>query len=556
MKINIGYKTCINTMLSLMILLVSLFISTQSVLSGSFKNLHLIAKDIMEEIDEVETPKEGSELGHVNIVALRGEYEPFTFSIYCKNGCKQFSIIPTNLKRVDGKKKGISSEHIEVHSLKRGKTQYNVNDWILTPIEEINIVSGRSVRIWVTIHVPESALPGLYMANLKIDLGTEILLPITLKVLPQKHESPSDVQFAVLYTVSPIGQYYSHEKHSRLESNVLNFYKDLKAHGMTSISPKCSDWPYKKGIIDGLKAEVSLAVKAGLRGPVLWYMSALINGAKGGKKYAHYDGKCDNWNELRDLVNLREIIAVTKEMVQKEGWPDVVFITVDEPGTDTEDRYINSLRMEILEKSMKVVSGLGVRAATTVTELVDNRHNESPFSRTPNELREFWDKIRPFCDIRIYGYGYPQGETNLYAEKKDAHKREHEVWFYNNEATMGQNRFLARTYFGIWGWKVGANGLTSWTYPGARTVQWEIVREGIDDLKYLKLIERLIHDENVDSKTIKRAKDFLNEVSSSIKLNKNGYVKSWKTRIESNIFRNRAVSIIEKLSINSLCSIN
>ncbi len=64
----------------------------------------------------------------------------------------------------------------------------------------------------------------------------------------------------------------------------------------------------------------------------------------------------------------------------------------------------------------------------------------------------------------------------------------------------------------IRGWKIGVDGLASWTYPGARTVQWEIVREGIDDLKYLKLIERLIHGKNITPKPLKSAEAFLDEV--------------------------------------------
>ncbi len=153
--------------------------------------------------------------------------------------------------------------------------------------------------------------------------------------------------------------------------------------------------------------EVHLATKAGLNGPVVWYMSVLINGTKGGKRYAEYDGKCDNWNASRDL---------------------------------------------------------------------------------------------------------------------------------------------ARTYFGIWGWKMGVDGLASWTYPGARTVQWEIVREGIDDLKYLKLIERLIHGKNITPKPLKSAEAFLDEVSKSIKLTTDGYVENWKSKITPTVFHKRTANIIEQLS--------
>jgi hypothetical protein len=515
------------------------------------KEITLVSKDIMDDISDTESLGWNKQLAQIDLVALKNEYEPFTFSAYCKNGCNSVSVAITDLQKENGLEK-IVSKTLEIHQLMKKKASYNINDWILEPIQKqgIYIEKGKSVRFWVTIHIPEKASPGLYSGTLAVkgDGETPVKVPISLRVLDQKLEDPPDVHFALLYTTSPFGQRYYPERYIRLEQKVLDFYRELRSHGMTCVSPKCSDWPYRKGNIEGLKAEISLATKAGLRGPVLWYMSALINGAKGGTAYAHYDGKCDNWNETRDLSNLREIVAVAKMAEKKNDFPEVIFITVDEPGTDTEDQKINHLRMDILKKSLKVVTDMGARGATTVTELVDNRHNKPPFSKTPNELREFWDRVRRYCQIRIYGYGYPQGETNLYAEKKDAHQRGHELWFYNNKAIMKTDRNLARTYFGLWGWKVGAQGLTAWTYPGARTVQWEIVREGIDDFKYLRIIETLLQTRDISPQKRNKARDFLSRVSKSVKLDRNGFAKRWKPAMDPRLFRKNAAAIIETLT--------
>ncbi len=533
-------------------LITLILLTPQTAFSSRASGIRLIPKDIMEAILEVERPEGERKLQQVELLALRDEYEPFTFAVYCEKACHSLSVAITSLKKSDDENEWIDREHIEIHQLKKGKTLYNVEDWILEPIPEqgISLEAERSARIWITVHVPETASPGLYGGTLSVKAGgeTPVEIPIKVETLAQKLVDPSGVQFALLYTVSPFGQHYKPEKYQRLEKSVLSFYRELRAHGMTCVSPKCSDWPYRRGNIEGLKAEVSLATRAGLTGPVLWYMSALINGAKGGERYAHYDGKCDNWDELRDLANLREIVTHTRETQFREGWPEVVFITVDEPGTDTEDRRINDLRMEILEKSLKVVKEMGAQGATTMTEPVDDRHNKSPFSRVPNELRHFWDRVRAYCPVRIYGYGYPQGETSLYAEKKDALSRGHQIWFYNNKAIMRNDRYLGRTYFGIWGWKVGAQGLTAWTYPGARTVQWEIVREGIDDFKYLKLIERLSREPDTKPEAREQAEKFLKRVQESLPLDKNGYVRDWKPKMDPSEFHRRAGEVLERLS--------
>jgi len=272
---------------------------------------------------------------------------------------------------------------------------------------------------------------------------------------------------------------------------------------------------------------VEAALEAGLDGPILWNMQALINAAKGGKQFADFDGKCDNWNEARDLANLGDIVRAAKRLERERRWPEIVFYTIDEPGTQTEDWEIRARRMDIMVKSLKLVDSLGARGTTTVSELVDDRHNTTRWSPQPGELRRWWDRARPFCAVRIYAYGYPQGKTDLFAEQADAKKRGHQVWFYNNEAVLGNDRYSARVYFGLWGWKVKADGLTAWTRRGQRTVQWELVREGIDDARYLALIEKMLAEGRGSSQARQKARKLLADLSAAVKLDDNGFLGSW-----------------------------
>jgi hypothetical protein len=496
-----------------------------------------------------ETIHHSQKLNYIKLIALHDEYESFAFSAYCNESCKVFDVQMSDLKSGN---RNIDRKQIEINRLINGRGSYDVKDWILEPYADEVVDKGKSAYFWVTIHVPEKTDSGIYRGDLTITSeGNEpVKIPVELKVLPAKLEDPQNIQFAMLYTVSPFGQYFKPDKYEHLAHKVSEFYKELRAHGMTAISPKTSDWPYRRGHIEGFDAEMKMSAEAGFSSPVLWYMSPLINGAKGGKKYSNYDGKCDNWNEERDIANLKDIIITVKETGKKENWPEVIFITVDEPGTDTEDKKILDLRMDILEKTQKTVYELGAKGATTVTEPLDEKHNNPPFAKIQNDLRNRWNSVRPYCYIRIYGYGYPQGQTNLYAEKNDSEKRGYEMWFYNNKAVMGNNRYMARVFFGLWGWKVGAKGLTAWTYPGKRTVQWELVREGIDDLKYLRLIERLSKTRRKGDNDRVAAEKFIQNVSDKIELDQNGYIKDWESWEDFDFvrFRQQAAYLIEKLS--------
>lgn len=526
-------------------------------MSGEFYNndessVIVFYHDIMKSNSEKEMIKYRQRLKHIKLVTLKGEYEPFLFSVYCKEVCEDLRIDISALKAKNNMEVKIDNKNIEISRLKMGKALYSVRDWIINPAESIMEEKVKSAYYWLSVYIPEETFPGSYQSELTVSHGNieTIQIPIEVQVLPVKLEDPKDIQFALLYTVSPFGQYYKPRKYEQLAPAVLEFYEELKSHGMTAISPRNSDWPYRKGNIEGLKAEVKVAVKAGFQGPILWYMSSLINGAKGGKRYAHYDGKCDTWEEERDIANLKEIVMTVKEIEKKEKWPEVIFMTVDEPGTMTENRELLNLRMNILEKTLRTVHDLGAKGAVTITEPLDVKHNNKPFVKVRDDLRKRWEEVRPYASIRIYGYGYPQGITNLYNEKADALQRGHKMWFYNNKATMGNDRYIARLFYGFWGWKIGAHGLASWTYPGARTIQWELVREGIDDHKYLYLIQHLSDALPHNDQRRSDAEIYLKEIFNSIELDSDGYIKNWDDWKRFNFveFRERAASIIHQLS--------
>ncbi len=526
--------------------------------------LALFSRGIMEDIQPTDLPQASEKVTAVEFVALRDEFEPFSLALRASSA-STWRIEVTTLIDPRDPLGTLPPSCLEIALLKkRPAHSFWAGDWVLAPgATEVRLEANRTERLWLTLHVPPDASAGLYhgMLTFTSDASERAAVPLRARVLPADLEPVSGVQrsplhsaptfslsrgadpspaqsarggqewrrhFACLSTVSPYTQYFDPKKREALKPAVVQFYRDMREHGMTSASLKCTDWPYRPGKFPGLIAEVEAALEAGLTGPILYNVQALINSAKGGERYAHFDGKCDNWDEARDLANLRDIVRTVKRLERERGWPEVIFYTIDEPGTQTENWAIRAKRMDIMVKTLKAVDELGARGVTTVTELVDDRHNTTRWCHEPDELRRWWDLARPYCHIRIYGYSYPQGKTSLFAEQADAQKRGHQVWFYNNEAILGNDRYGARVYFGLWGWKVRAHGLTAWTRRGPRTVQWELVREGIDDARYLALIETLIAEGRGDEVTLALAKEVLARLRHTIHLDANGYLADWR----------------------------
>jgi len=500
----------------------------------------LFTKGVMSDVKPEDLPTAGRAVKRIELIACRGEFEPFSLAIRDdRDGSWTFE---TSALKGAGAA-AIPASAVEIAPLRfmpaRGHLgKYgHVKDYILQPQQKgMVILKDATGWLWLTVHVPADTKAGKYAGTLTLkrkEDASRVAVPLEVDVLPVKLERPPGVHFALLYTVA-FGQYHTPKSRKQRLPEAEALYRLLKDHGMTCIAPKCSDWRYKPGHFEGLEACVAAALKAGLDGPIIWNMGPLINVRKGGKNFAHFDGKCDNWNETRDLANLKVIIRDTQALAKAKKWPEIVYLALDEPGTQTENLPMRKLRLgTLLPKTLKVTADLGVRGASTITEPVDEKHNRRWVTEL-DELRKLWDLSRPYCHIRLYGYGYPQGKTNLAHEKADCKKRGHKMWFYLNSTSMGNDRYCARVFFGLWGWRVGSQGQTSWTYPGGRTVQLELIREGIDDAKYLAALQKLIAAKRGTDTDRKAARTFLDRLRQSIKLDDAGRVEgNWKSAAAS-----------------------
>ena len=521
--------------------------------------LIVFTRGVMNDIGPNDRPKPAERVKSVSLYALRGEYEPFTFAVHNDGGAPLLLTArsaPLYPRRAD-RLRPIPASCVEVRGLKRGaKFRWRrTGDWVLDRAGEASTGPGANARFWATVHVPPNAAPGDYDGKVTIAAGDQsAVLKIVLHVAKAELRDVPGVKFYLLGTVSPYGQYHRWVKPAQekaLRPKVVAFYRELKQHGMTGICIKTSDFPYREGKIPGLIAEAEAAKEAGLTGPIVWNMLALIDAAKGGDRY-DFNGRMDNWDEKKDLARLRVLHALATAEAKKRGWPEIIYCPIDEPGTQYENRSFLLRSMDILLKTTRELKKLGVRCHSTISEPVDDKHNRAPrWSKTPDEMRKLWDKCRPTLSVRNYGYGYPQGKTDFHHEMRDAKKRGHEVWTYYNAAVMGRDRRCARICFGLWGWRAKLDAVTAWTYPGGRTVQFEMVREGIDDHKAIAVLESLIKNRKGNEADRRAAQKFLHDLGAAIQLDKNGFISNWPAcakAVRLDTLKQRLITHIDKLA--------
>ena len=125
---------------------------------------------------------------------------------------------------------------------------------------------------------------------------------------------------------------------------------------------------------------------------------------------------------------------------------------------------------------------------------------------------------RPWIDVDVTCTGIPDNQK----QARQLRNMAKEWWIYPNNTLNSKNLAYTRYVFGFGAWVWGVNGVVPWTYqmsqgsngnpftvldgaeimvayPGVNrpipTPVWEAIRAGINDYKYIYLLEKLITDE-------------------------------------------------------------
>ena len=455
------------------------------------------------------------------VTLAREEYEPLIVALFALEDAGNINLRIQNVKSSDST---LQNDQFEIRKIeprailppgrKKGEKRYQLIPSVLKLMDTANLRKGQTTAFWITVHALKKNPPGKYKGQIVISANGNVLrkLLIEVFVLPFVLEEIPDKTFAILYTPGSLAP--------EMERNARILLRDMRTHGMTAYSPVVSAWGQplsfnKNGTpkVETLLNHLRWAHDEGFREPTILNVQKVIRTGRPG-----LDAGYDKFNESIDLPNLKNLVNFLEKERRNNRWPEIVYLPIDEPGCFT-DRA-GTRREELAVILLKKLHGLNVRGATTVADLVDNKHRRLP--RWKN-VAGWWNKIKPFCAVRIYANGFPEGKTSLVHEMEDAAASGHQVMLYENTSTMGTDPRISRLYFGFYGWRTGVSGITSWTHPTlgyatinniwedeekkqARrkeffsnenwqlppsTVCWEMVREGVDDAKYIYLFQKL-----------------------------------------------------------------
>ncbi|RIJ94571.1 MAG: hypothetical protein DCC43_12210 [Candidatus Brocadia sp.] len=465
---------------------------------------------------------------HLKIRATQGEYEPASFVIRSGNEPLQNVHVAISQLKRDNSSDEITANNIDIRVV---KCWYQSSDSIhrgvgkgkcLTPellLHDANIirvdfdhqvnlvrsldklrdadqlkpftVSERmNQQIWLTVHIPENAIPGNYQGEIIIGFSIkgeykQTKLKLFVEVLPFKLvDSPIEYVLFYMGWLKP-PDYIGLDARGKTSNQMLNDFKDMKAHGLTNIAIDHQYKTKKSGQpdLDNLIPVMLLMREAGFNTSRYLYVDW---------KVSQYDNPIAYRNKIQGL----------HDIALANGFTELFVYHLDERNLDT-----------ILgaKQSLEITHSLGVKNFVATKP-------------------EFSNSLKGLLDIAILDR----------AKKGAAYKASSQgiiPWAYGTPQAGEEKPCAYRDVYGIKLWLDGFEGVCNYAYQTGvlgwddwsdqkwrphnmvyptldspiTTLQWEGFREGIDDMKYAATLLSLKHD-SVNMMTAQDRKIFFTKI--------------------------------------------
>lgn len=437
-------------------------------------------------------PKAEQMRGPLRAAGARGEYESMVLVVHPLRDLTGLSVQLNELRGPGGA--AISGEDIDVkmvqyhavitsgfHHSKGGTFQ--CRPWFLVPRTSIDAQAGVNRSFWITVHVPEGTPAGTYRGEVQVLVRNEVkaAAPVEFEVYPFELAYPPDLTYA---------HWWSWSRYEELlEPSLRNMYE----HGQRSLTPsgviRVLDRRDAQGRIQldlsRLDRLMELAKAVGFTGPVP-LVDLSIQGSVSGNSYSHlglerrFGYGLDSTGYFRDMA---EICRQIKEHAAQAEWLPVLYYSATEL---SQDPLLGPGYHERLLRAMKAAGDI-----KTISSI--NR---------PEDLQTL-----PWLDHVMLNNAVPINEETVGKVKESASV----LWYQN----VGGNRFIE----GLYMWRTGAKGHRQFSISGHQgdpfndfdgdekdtaayllpsgdgwvgTINWEWMREGVDDYRYLYTLSALI----------------------------------------------------------------
>ncbi len=366
----------------------------------------------------------------------------------------------------------------------------------------IDLRQGRPQQYALILHVPADQAAGTYSAPVEMTgkgQRSRALL-VQLEVLPFHLEAPSGITWG-LY---PDTARWASFPEAQIAAELAAF----REHGMNALMmyPMGSaKWEWKDGVLTAdfsrFRTQMRLYKEAGLGGP----MVISIQGSEGFiTRLTGYKRETDDeqfWGAYRQLL------AILRREGTEQQWPEYVIHSVDEP-------HSGPTLAEAI-RTLSVIKEAGFRTFNTC------------YGKAVRESLDPYLDYRCYNNIGFLSMVTPEATQALREETLASHDV---FWWYgtgcytNGHLIQDGNTLVNRFMGGLHFWRTGATGCWSWTFlrpknsayddfdgssqreskdaciayptPDGKalvpTLQWEGLREGVDDYRYLYTLKSLI----------------------------------------------------------------
>jgi len=413
-----------------------------------------------------ETVLGGKKTSAVSIFASPGEYEPFSFAIQPKERIAEMMIRGGPLAGPGGV---IPAENVVVRSAEGG---FGANRMLFELGHTWNMPAWSRELFWVTVAVPAKSKPGTYRGRVTVASAGKPIgeILVSLEVLPIALEEPPYC----------LGWHYAWP--GDVETLRANL-KDMREHGMTNVGPLYGfHLPISDDDTSQLGTFIEEYLKAGFVKPLMFAapMNLSLSGLTG---YGPVDSRRF---QQKYIQVMRKLHAETEKH-------DV--------------RVIFSIGDEFTNKGVKGVEYAGKLARFAFEELP-----EICTTSDMNGYREVM-AMAPYLNYATFNNGWDGIDNHNQGRRLVNDKFITELTEQTGAIPYFVNTGKGRFPFGFFFWKMskyGVAGKVEWFYnlegtggnrgsvvklEGTRiihTVDYELSREGIDDLKYLCKLEKLI----------------------------------------------------------------
>ncbi|MCE5271264.1 DUF4091 domain-containing protein [bacterium] len=437
-------------------------------------------------------PADSERVDSLSLRMASGDYEPLRLSLQPLRDLGQVRLELSGLAGPGGALIPASEARVHVPTLltyRSGGTGYRLVPRLLEEKSSVEVPADRTTSFWLTLHVPAGASAGQYRGTVRLlpERGAALELPLSVTVLPVTLEPVPGLDYSMCMSYEFFeleSKDLSPADKEKVKQDGLAMFRDYLEHGLTTLavsSPYCFQWNADgTPRLEHLKATLDGARRAGFTRPVYWYFAHYLQAAKQQHpgNIRLYDPKI---MPRRAELLTREALRLDREL----GAPPLGFMPIDEPRIALRQR----ITLELF-RAVKKAPGAKIMCTTDIG----------------GKLLDIEDD---------------PGGSKLLAPGQFERKSERKVWQYDNESISTDNPCYSRYVYGLYTWRQDLDGMNSWgpattensrgnpfedldhespdyvlIYPHSGrpwpSVNCEAVREGIDDVRYIYQIEKLI----------------------------------------------------------------